>query len=96
MSIQFIESCRLPTRWGEFQMHGFEDDANHKEHVALSMGDVSSAGAVLARVHSECLTGDGLFSLRCDCGPQLAFAMKAIGEALEMHGSNLSRDPMES
>lgn len=80
MSIRFIESCRLPTRWGEFQMYGFEDDTNDKEHVALSMGDVSSANPVLARVHSECLTGDALFSQRCDCGSQLAHALEAIAK----------------
>ena len=68
MAIKFIESCKLPTRWGVFEMHGFQDTETQKEHIALSLGDISSPAPVLARVHSECLTGDALFSLRCDCG----------------------------
>ncbi len=78
VAVSFIESSRLPTRWGEFDIHGFEDTDNNKEHVVLTMGDVSSGGPVLARVHSECLTGDALFSMRCDCGNQLQAALEAI------------------
>lgn len=78
--LKFIASCRLPTEWGDFTMHGFED-ASGQEHVALSMGDIADGEPVLARVHSECLTGDALFSKRCDCGPQLQAAMQAIQEA---------------
>ncbi len=59
-------------------MHGFEDPETGKEHVALTMGDVGSGEPVLARIHSECLTGDALFSLRCDCGEQLRAALIAI------------------
>jgi GTP cyclohydrolase II len=62
-------------------MHGFEDPAANKEHLVLTMGDVGDGEPVLARVHSECLTGDALFSLRCDCGNQLEAALKAIAEA---------------
>ena len=51
-----------------------------KEHVVLTMGDLSTDEPVISRVHSECLTGDALFSMRCDCGPQLEFAMKKIAE----------------
>lgn len=80
MPVQYVESSRLPTAWGEFEMHGFEDPQNNKEHVVLTMGDVSGAEPVLARVHSECLTGDALFSMRCDCGSQLQAALKAISE----------------
>lgn len=72
-------NARLPTQWGEFRIHGFET-ANGQEHVALVMGSPSSAEAPLVRVHSECLTGDALFSQRCDCGPQLEAAMQRIGE----------------
>lgn len=61
-------------------MHGFEDPATNKEHVVLTMGDVGDGQPVLARVHSECLTGDALFSMRCDCGNQLQAALKAIAE----------------
>ena len=59
-------------------MHGFEDPETGKEHVALTLGDVSSGEPVLTRIHSECLTGDALFSLRCDCGEQLQAALMAI------------------
>ena len=78
MAVSYIESSRLPTIWGEFDIHGFEDTGSSKEHVVLTMGDVSSEQPVLARVHSECLTGDALFSMRCDCGSQLQAALEAI------------------
>ncbi len=78
MSVRYVESSRLPTAWGVFDIHGFEDPAANKEHVVLTMGDVSTDESVLARIHSECLTGDALFSLRCDCGNQLEAALKAV------------------
>lgn len=84
MAIRFIESSKLPTPWGMFEIHGFEDTDTEKEHIALTMGDVASGEPVLARIHSECLTGDALFSLRCDCGAQLQAAMHRI--ALEGRG----------
>jgi GTP cyclohydrolase II len=80
VSIRFIESARLPTPWAVFDMHGFEDVANQKEHLLLTLGDVSDGAPVLARIHSECLTGDALFSIRCDCGSQLQAAMERIAE----------------
>lgn len=61
-------------------MHGFEDADTGQEHIALVLGDVALKDAVLCRVHSECLTGDCLFSMRCDCGSQLEFAMRTISE----------------
>ena len=75
--IKYIASCRLPTEWGVFTMHGFEE-ADGQEHIALSMGDFSDGLPVLSRIHSECLTGDALFSQKCDCGPQLKAAMQAV------------------
>ncbi|WNK20460.1 GTP cyclohydrolase II [Halomonas piscis] len=78
MTIRFIAASRLPTPWATFTMHGFEDEATGKDHVALTLGDVSSDTPVLGRVHSECLTGDALFSMRCDCGYQLQEALKRI------------------
>ena len=81
MSITFIASSKLPTPFGVFTMHGFEDSSNGKEHVALSMGDIANGEPVLARAHSECLTGDALFSMRCDCGYQLEEALRAVAEA---------------
>ena len=76
----FVESCRLPTRWAEFQMHAFFEASTGKEHVVLTLGNVADGEPVLSRIHSECLTGDALFSLRCDCGPQLEAAMERIGQ----------------
>lgn len=78
VTVRFIETSRLPTRWGEFDIHGFEDSGVNKEHVVLTLGDVSGDEPLLTRVHSECLTGDALFSMRCDCGNQLEAAMEAI------------------
>jgi GTP cyclohydrolase II len=80
-SAQLVASARLPTRWGTFTIHGFRDGTDASEHVVVSLGDVAGAAEPLVRVHSECLTGDALFSQRCDCGPQLEAAMAAIGEA---------------
>ena len=80
MITRYVESSRLPTDWGVFDIHGFEDAETNKEHVVLTLGDVGSGEPVLARVHSECLTGDALFSLRCDCGNQLHAALRAIAE----------------
>ena len=80
MTVRYVESSRLPTAWGDFDMHGFEDTDYNKEHVVLTMGDVTDGEPVLARVHSECLTGDALFSMRCDCGNQLHATLKAISE----------------
>ena len=75
--LNHVASCRLPTEWGVFTMHGFEE-ASGQEHVALTVGDCSDGNPVLTRIHSECLTGDALFSRKCDCGPQLEAAMKAV------------------
>ncbi|WP_341503150.1 GTP cyclohydrolase II [Gallaecimonas sp. GXIMD4217] len=78
MSIRYVESSRLPTPWAVFQMHGFADEQSNKEHVVLTLGDVADGEPVLTRLHSECLTGDALFSQRCDCGAQLEAALRAI------------------
>jgi len=78
LSVSYVESCRLPTQWGEFVMHGFEDAEHDKEHVVLSMGKIDDGEPVLARIHSECLTGDALFSMRCDCGAQLSYSLEKI------------------
>ena len=80
MSVVHVASCNLPTALGEFTMHGFEDPDTRKEHVALILGDIQAVDSVLCRVHSECLTGDSLFSMRCDCGSQLNVAMERIAK----------------
>ena len=79
-SVSLVASAQLPTPWGVFTMTGFKEEATGKDHVALSMGDITSDAPVLARIHSECLTGDALFSLRCDCGFQLQAALQRIAE----------------
>jgi len=76
--VRFIESCRLPTPFGVFSMHGFEEPETGQEHIALTLGDVANGMPVLGRTHSECLTGDALFSMRCDCGYQLEEALRSI------------------
>ncbi|MCK5649137.1 MAG: GTP cyclohydrolase II, partial [Gammaproteobacteria bacterium] len=81
MALKFVESARLPTQWAEFTICGFEDDQTGKEHVALVLGDIANGEPVDMRMHSECLTGDALFSMRCDCGPQLEAALEHIAEA---------------
>jgi len=72
--------ARLPTTYGEFTIFGYRDQATGEEHAALVMGDLSGDEPVLVRMHSECLTGDALHSLRCDCGFQRDLAMKKIAE----------------
>jgi 3,4-dihydroxy 2-butanone 4-phosphate synthase/GTP cyclohydrolase II len=74
-------SAILPTPYGPFTVHAFESMIDGVEHLALVKGDVSGADPVLARVHSECLTGDVFGSCRCDCGPQLQLALANIAEA---------------
>ncbi len=76
--MQFVTSCELPMPWATFQLHAFIEQSTGKEHLALSLGNVGDGLPVLARVHSECLTGDALFSQRCDCGPQLQEALQNI------------------
>ena len=77
-TIRYVAESKLPMPMGTFTMVGFEDIATGKEHVALVYGDVTGEEPVLARIHSECLTGDALFSLRCDCGFQLQDALQRI------------------
>src|SRR5476651_108910 len=76
--VVFVAASKLPTPFAQFTMHGFLEEATGREHIVLSLGDVADGAPVLGRVHSECLTGDALFSQRCDCGSQLEAAMRAI------------------
>jgi GTP cyclohydrolase II len=73
-------SSQLPTSWGTFAAHGIGDSVGN-EHLMLTMGDIGNGEPVLVRIHSECLTGDALFSQRCDSGFQLCTAMERIGDA---------------
>lgn len=70
--------AKLPTKYGEFSMHGYINDITGEHHVALIKGDIGDGNDVLCRVHSECLTGDTFGSLRCDCGDQLQSAMAMV------------------
>lgn len=79
-SVEREASAKLPTRYGDFIMYGYENKVTGEHHVALVMGDIEDGKPVLARVHSECLTGDALGSRRCDCGEQYDAAMKQIAK----------------
>ncbi len=80
MTVSFVASATLPTQWGQFTIYGFEDNTSGKEHIALAFGDLRQDQSVLCRIHSECLTGDCLHSLRCDCGAQLQYAMESVAK----------------
>ena len=76
-SCKFISESQLPNKFGNFTISAFEEP-NGKDHLALTIGNIHAEDSVLCRVHSECLTGDALHSLRCDCGPQLQAALKML------------------
>ncbi|MEP7704089.1 GTP cyclohydrolase II [Paraglaciecola sp. 25GB23A] len=75
---EYVSSAKLPTRWGLFYIHGFVEIATQQEHVALSFGEWQPGDVIPLRIHSECLTGDALFSTRCDCGAQLEKGLQNI------------------
>jgi GTP cyclohydrolase II len=77
---EYVSSAKLPTQHGLFEIHGFVETGSDQEHVALSYGSWSNDEVIPIRIHSECLTGDALFSTRCDCGPQLEKALQNIVE----------------
>ena len=72
--------AKLPTKYGDFRIRSYIDPRDGSEHAAIYLGNMDSQQPPLVRVHSECLTGDALGSLRCDCGPQLQSALKTIQE----------------
>jgi 3,4-dihydroxy 2-butanone 4-phosphate synthase/GTP cyclohydrolase II len=76
--VRRIAEASLPTEFGNFQSYVFESVLDGEQHMALVYGDIASVRDLLVRVHSECLTGDALGSLRCDCGPQLHTALAKI------------------
>jgi len=78
--VEQIEVVKMPTQYGDFQLHLYRSRLDDQHHVALVKGDVSGKHDVLVRVHSECLTGDVFGSCRCDCGPQLHQAMKQVSD----------------
>ena len=76
--VRRVASARLPTAYGEFTVHAFANQIDKQTHIALVCGDIKDGKNVLVRVHSQCLTGDVLHSIRCDCGAQLDTAMRRI------------------
>lgn len=89
--VELISRAKLPTEFGNFVANAYRSKIDNSEHLALVAGEIGDGADVLVRVHSECETGDIFGSLRCDCGPQLQAALKAIGEAgrgilVYMHG----------
>ena len=78
MNINIIAKAKLPTIWAEFSILVFSEISNGKEHLVLSLGELERIP--LLRIHSQCLTGDALFSLRCDCGSQLQMSLKMIAD----------------
>ena len=77
--VRIVAMAELPSRFGDFHIVAFENNRDGKEHVAITKGDVIGATDVPVRLHSECLTGDVVGSLRCDCRDQLETALKKIG-----------------
>ena len=75
-----FSSARIPTRFGEFTAHSYRNNFKDEGNLALVLGDITVVDAPLVRVHSECLTGDLIGSLRCDCGSQLQASLEMIGE----------------
>jgi GTP cyclohydrolase II len=80
-SVKMIAKADLPTRYGHFTIYGFRGRGPQEEAVALVRGNLRGKTAPLVRVHSQCLTGDVLTSLRCDCRAQLELSLKKIGQA---------------
>jgi 3,4-dihydroxy 2-butanone 4-phosphate synthase/GTP cyclohydrolase II len=78
--VQKVAMTKLPTRFGDFTAHAYNNEMDGHEHVALVVGDIDPDSPTLVRVHSECITGDVFHSLRCDCGEQMENAMKMIRE----------------
>jgi len=76
--VKRVATAKLPTDYGEFTIHAFENLVDRQTHVALVHGDIRDGKDVLVRVHSQCLTGDVLHSIRCDCGAQLETALERI------------------
>jgi len=76
--VKCVASTKLPTEYGEFRLHAFENQIDKQTHVALVRGEVGDGRDILVRVHSQCLTGDVLRSARCDCGAQLDKALRRI------------------
>ncbi|HSY19351.1 MAG TPA: bifunctional 3,4-dihydroxy-2-butanone-4-phosphate synthase/GTP cyclohydrolase II [Candidatus Acidoferrales bacterium] len=79
--VEKVETIKMPTDYGDFDLHLYRSKIDGQHHLALVRGDITKKDKVLVRVHSECLTGDVFGSRRCDCGPQLHSAMRQVAES---------------
>ena len=79
--VERVETVKMPTDYGDFNLHLYRSKVDGQNHLALVRGDIVGRKNVLVRVHSECLTGDVFGSRRCDCGPQLHQAMRQVADA---------------
>ena len=79
-NLKFIETSNLPTDIGEFKVHAFTEESKSKDHLAIGMGDLLTSEPVLCRIHSQCITGESFFSMRCDCRYQLTESLTRIAE----------------
>ena len=78
--LKFIETSNLPTDIGNFKVHAFTDSTDLKDHLAISIGDLNVDKPILSRIHSQCVTGESFFSLRCDCRYQLTESLNQIAK----------------
>ena len=78
--IKFVESCEFPTEIANFHLYAFKENVTNKEHLAIVLGTFDHNESILARIHCQCLTGESLFSLRCDCRFQLTESLKKIAK----------------
>ena len=78
--ISFVETSELPTDIGNFKVHAFTEEQNKKDHLVIALGDIESNKPVLSRIHSQCITGESFFSMRCDCRFQLTESLQQIAK----------------
>ena len=78
--IKFVEASELPSEIANFKVHAFTEKKSEKDHLAITLGDINSTDSILARIHSQCITGESFFSLRCDCRFQLTESLKLIAK----------------
>ena len=78
--IKFVEASELPSEIADFKVHAFTEKQSEKDHLAITLGDINSTDSILARIHSQCITGESFFSLRCDCRFQLTESLKLIAK----------------
>jgi len=76
--INFVENSKLPTDIANFEIYAFTEIDSNKDHLAITIGDFNKAESVLTRIHSQCITGESFFSLRCDCRFQLTESLQNI------------------